>query len=563
MNKSDKRIRKRIILTTLAAAVILAVVLTGISLWQLERSGDDIVVLYTNDVHCRVDENIGYAGLALYEKQLQQETQNVFLVDVGDAVQGAPIGTLSSGKYIIDIMNHLEYDFAVPGNHEFDYGISVLNELAQKLNCGYYSCNFLDTETGKPVFEPYKMFSCEDTEIAFVGVTTPESLTKSTPTYFQDEQGNYLYEFCEDETGEALYAQVQSSVNKAKADGADYVILAGHLGGSGVTDYWSSDQIIANTEGIDVCIDGHSHEAVPHEIVKNKNGEDVVVTQTGSQMEAIGKLTISEDGTIETELIYEIPFSDSIDGAAKTEDGKAVDSSTRDFIVGIQNQYAEQLKMVVGRTQYALTVNDPDTGERAIRNNETNLGDFVADAFRIVLGADIGLCNGGGIREDIQPGDITYNDILMVFPYGNTGCVIEVTGQQIKDALEMGVRGLPEESGSFLQVSGLSYQIDTSIPSSVQTDDKGNFKGVSGDYRVTDLRVNGEPIELTATYTIASHNYTLKEHGGGMTMLQDCRVLKDEVMLDADILIAYLKQTGGEITSEYENPAGQGRIIIN
>ena len=611
-NKSFKWLRSLFLAIVLTTVTVAGLPLTGGPVTAL-AADKDIVVLYTNDVHCGVDDNIGYAGLALYKKEMQQQTPYVTLVDTGDAIQGAPIGTLSDGGYLIDIMNYVGYDFAVPGNHEFDYGMPRFLELAGKLNCGYYSCNFIDSATGAPVFAPYKMFTYGATQVAFVGVTTPESFTKSTPAYFQDSQGNYIYSFCEDESGQKLYDQVQANVDAARTAGADYVILAGHLGENGITQKWSSASVIANTTGIDACIDGHSHETVPSENVKNKNGQNVVLTQTGTKLNHIGKLTISADGSIRTELVSEVPAADldreytvqehdSLSRIAKRElgsynrwidiynsnldkiknadvipvglnivipgksyinpDGKAADYGTYQFIQSIENQYNETLKTVLGTTPYELTVNDPATGNRIIRNAETNLGDLTADAYRAELGADIGLSNGGGIRSVIKPGNITYNDTLAVFPYGNMGCVIEATGQQIKDALEMASRNCPEESGGFLQVSGLTYTIDTSVKSGVQTDDKGNFTGVSGPYRVTDIRVGGEPIDLNKTYTVASHNYMLKQGGDGMTMFKGCNVIRDEVMVDVDILSSYIRRMGGSVTSEYANPGGQGRISI-
>ena len=611
-NKSFKWLRSLFLAIVLTTVTVMGLPLTGGPVTAL-AADKDIVVLYTNDVHCGVDDNIGYAGLALYKKEMQQQTPYVTLVDTGDAIQGAPIGTLSDGGYLIDIMNYVGYDFAVPGNHEFDYGMSRFLELAGELNCGYYSCNFIDSATGAPVFAPYKMFTYGATQVAFVGVTTPESFTKSTPAYFQDSQGNYIYSFCEDESGQKLYDQVQASVDAARTAGADYVILAGHLGENGITQKWSSASVIANTTGIDACIDGHSHETVPSENVKNKNGQNVVLTQTGTKLNHIGKLTISADGSIRTELVSEVPAADldreytvqehdSLSRIAKRElgsynrwidiynsnldkiknadvipvglnivipgksyinpDGKAADYGTYQFIQSIENQYNETLKTVLGTTPYELTVNDPATGNRIIRNAETNLGDLTADAYRAELGADIGLSNGGGIRSVIKPGNITYNDTLAVFPYGNMGCVIEATGQQIKDALEMASRNCPEESGGFLQVSGLTYTIDTSVKSGVQTDDKGNFTGVSGPYRVTDIRVGGEPIDLNKTYTVASHNYMLKQGGDGMIMFKGCNVIRDEVMVDVDILSSYIRRMGGSVTSEYANPGGQGRISI-
>ena len=232
------------------------------------------------------------------------------------------------------------------------------------------------------------------------------------------------------------------------------------------------------------------------------------------------------------------------------------------MIKGIQAKYNETLKAVIGHTDVELTVNNAATGERAVRSAETNLGDLSADAYRVMLGADVGLSNGGGVRTGIKAGNITFNDALAVFPFGNMGCVVEVTGQQLKDALEMAARNCPEENGGFLQVSGMTYTIDTSVKSGVTLDDKGNFTGVSGAYRVTDITVGGEPLDLSKTYTVASHNYMLKSGGDGMAMFKGSNVIKDEVMVDVDILAGYIKRLGGNVGAEYANPAGQGRITI-
>lgn len=604
--------KKRRILSLWLAFVMVLSLTTGMSFASL-ASDKDIVVLYTNDVHCGVDENIGYAGLALYKKQMQSLTPYVALVDAGDAIQGAPIGTLSDGGYLIDIMNQVGYDFAIPGNHEFDYGMPRFLELAGKLNCGYYSSNFMDLRTGAPALAPYKMFTYGASKVAFVGATTPESFTKSTPAYFQDANGNYIYSFCEDETGQKLYTQIQVAVDSARAEGADYVILVGHLGENGSTERWTSDNVIKNTTGIDVCIDGHSHEEYA-KYVKNRDGKDVLLTQTGTKLKDIGKLVIRADGTITNELVKEVPAGESagvytvkngdtlsriakrelgsydrwteiyhanrsivknpnillpgmqlvIPGKSSVnEAGKAVDYDTDQYVKAIQAQFNETLKAVIGHTDVELTVNNLSTGERAVRSAETNLGDLTADAYRYVLGADIGLSNGGGIRASIKAGNITYNDTLTVFPFGNMGCVVEVSGQKIKDALEMASQNAPEESGGFLQVSGLTYTIDTSVPSGVQLDDKGNFVKVNGPYRVTDIMVGGQPIDLNKTYTVASHNYMLKSAGDGMTMFENSNVIRDEVMTDVDLLSAYIRTNlGGNVGSDYANPAGQGRIVI-
>ena len=602
--------KKRILSLALTAAMVLG---AGAPALAAETPDQEIIILYTNDVHCGVTDNIGYAGLALYEKQMKEETPYVALVDAGDAIQGAPIGTLSEGGDIVSIMNQVGYDFAIPGNHEFDYGMDRLLELSDQLNCGYYSCNFTDLRTGESVFEPYKIMDFGQVQVAFVGATTPESFTKSTPKYFQDDSGNYIYGFCEDETGQALYSRIQETVDEARTAGADYVILVGHLGNAGITPRWASQAVVANTDGIDAVIDGHSHETVASTTLKNKDGEDVLLTQTGTKLADIGKMTIGTDGTITAELVdqvtggeagasYTVQRGDSLSRIAKrelgsynlwnviyeanrdqlsnpnvirpgqvltipgsqtAEDGKAEDPQTAQFIANIEAQFQETLNTVLATTSVDLTVNDPATGERRVRSGETNLGDLTADAYRYVLGAEIGFSNGGGIRDSIAAGNITYNDTLRVFPFGNMGCVAEVTGQQIKDALEMGARNYPEENGALQQVSGLTYTIDSSIPSSVQLDDKRNFVAVTGPYRVTDIMVNGEPLDLNRTYNLASHNYLLKDGGDGMTMFAGCNIVKDEVMADVDLLSAYVRDNlGGVVGEEYANPAGQGRILI-
>lgn len=539
---------KKQILTLSAAAFMAA--LTCQTAFALDH---DVVILHTNDTHCGIEENMGYAGLVWYENQMKEETPYVTLVDAGDAIQGAPVGTLSEGEYLVQIMNKAGYDFAVPGNHEFDYGMEKLLGLSARLDCGYSACNFVNLPSKTQVFAPYRIMEYDDIQVAFVGVAKPESITKSTPAYFQDQFGRYRFSFCEDETGEALYSQVQSAVDQARGEGADYVIMVGHLGDNGITEKWSSRSVIANTTGIDAAIDGHSHE-VCVENVPNENGEMVVLTQTGTKFANIGKLTITTDGQIQ---------ASHVSAVTDAEGNPAKDAEMESFINGIKSQYEESLKVVLGRTDVDLMDKDPETGLRAVRKAETNLGDLCADASRYMMGADIGFMNGGGIRAGIEAGDITYEDALSVFPYGNMICMAEVSGQKIKDALEMGVKNYPEESGGFIHVSGLTYTVDSSVPSSVVLDEKRNFVSVDGEYRVRDIYVGEEPLDVNRTYTLASHNYWLKSGGDGMSMLMGCPILKDETVVDVDTITSYISEyLGGTVGEEYKDPRGQGRITI-
>ena len=510
-----------------------------------------IVILHTNDVHCGVEEGVGYAGLAAYrnEMQLQYGADNVTLVDAGDAIQGGALGTLSDGAFLVDTMNQVGYDIAVPGNHEFDYGVENFLDLAQNRADYTYLCsNFVDLTAGTLVLPPYRMIDYSGTQVAYVGIATPETFTKSTPVYFQDEAGNYIYSFCQGNDGADLYANVQASVDMAGAQGADYVVAIGHLGTEGITPAWQAGAVIANTSGIDVLIDGHSHEAY-EKVVENKDGEDVLLAQTGTKFNAIGKVVIDPStGDIVSELVQDYDQKEPV---------------TDVFLQALDAGLEDILGQVVAKSDVDLTSNDPATGLRRVRSGETNLGDMVADAYRTVMGAQIGFANGGGIRADLPAGDITYEDIINIHPYGNEMCVVEATGQEILDALELGASHYPQENGGFLHVSGLTYTIDASVPSSVVTTDEGDFVKVDGAYRVTDVKVGGEPLDPAKTYTVASHNYMIKNGGDGYIMFRDNTLLQDCTMLDNQLLIEYITQSlGGTVGEQYANPYGEGRITI-
>lgn len=499
---------------------------------------EDITILHTNDVHCDYEK---YAKVATLHKSAD------LLVDAGDHVQGGVIGTLSKGEYIVDIMNYLKYDAAVPGNHEFDYGMDQFLHIAKDLaKYPYISANFTGKD-GTPYFDAYKMFEVKGVKVAFVGVCTPETFTKSTPTYFQDANGNYIFGFCEGNNGADLYKAVQSAIDAAKAAGADYVIGLGHLGIDEQSSPWMSKEVIANTTGFDAFIDGHSHSTFS-ETIKDKSGKEVVFEQTGTKLANVGKLTIKTDGTITHE---------NVDLSAVEEDADA-----KAYIAGITEKFDALQKKVVAKTTVTLTTKGAD-GKRAVRSAETNLGDLCADAYRLLLGADVAFVNGGGVRADINAGDITYGDIINVHPFGNSACLVEVTGQQLKDALELGSAAYPGESGGFLQVSGLTYTINADIPSSVVKNDKSEFVKVDGAYRVSDIMVGGQPLDVNKTYTLASHNYMLKDAGDGYTMFgtKNVKVLQDEVMIDNQVLINYIvEKLGGVVGAEYAAP--QGRITI-
>lgn len=544
----------------LAILLALMLVFTGFTAAEAAEPGESkgIVVLYTNDVHCGVDDNIGYAGVAAYKNAYEKAGYEVVLVDSGDAVQGATIGTLSKGEYIVEIMNELGYAAAAVGNHEFDYGMDRFMELTELADYDYVAANFVDKD-GNLVVDAYTIVEAGGHKIAFVGAATPETFTSSSPAYFQDENGNFIYGFCEGGDGSDFYAAIQSAVDSAAAEGADIVIVLSHLGTNLESAPYSASDLIENTNGIDAVLDGHSHSVWAGEIVLNKDGEEVLLSSTGTKLENLGSLTIvdTEDGIdFTTELHHEVIFQDD-DMAA--------------FVAGIKEEYAELAQTVVAKTDVDLTIVDPTLTDsegkplRIVRSQETNLGDLCADAYRAMSGADIAFVNGGGIRTSIPAGDITYEQIISVHPFGNAMCVVEATGQEILDALEMSARKLPSENGGFLQVSGISFDIDMSVEPTVVTDDKGLFVEVSGDRRIKNVKVGDAPIDPDATYTLASHNYMLKESGDGINMFADNVLLQDSVLLDNQVLIKYITEyLGGVVGAEYADLYGQGRInIIN
>ena len=549
-------------LLPLLLALVMLFSLTGVMAFAddaaAERSSD-IVILYTSDVHCGIDQGFGYAGLTEVYKHLEEQGNAVILVDDGDNIQGEPIGTMTKGETLVDLMNKVGYSVAIPGNHEFDYGMDQFLALAEKAEFTYISCNF--NHEGELVFDPYVIRELDGVKVAFVGVTTPQTLISSTPHYFQDENGNYVYGFFQDETGEGVYNAVQSAVDSARAEGAQYVVVLGHMGNEEECHPWTYADVISHVSGIDVFLDGHSHDT-DQIVMKDKDGKDVLRSACGTKLAHIGYVRITTDGKISTGL-YNWTNSESAPALL------GIRNETADYVAEATSGLQAKLQEVVANSQVMLTISDPvavtDSGApiRMVRRAETNLGDLCADAYRDQSGADIAFVNGGGVRVSINAGDITLNDILKVHPFGNAMCVIEVTGQQILDALEWGAHAIPGENGGFLQVSGLTYEIHSYIESPCKSDENSLFTGIEGERRVKNVLINGQPIDPEATYTLASHDYMLLDHGDGYTMFDGAPLLQDRVKLDNQVLIDYITETlGGVIGAEYEELTGQGRIVI-
>ena len=544
----------------------------------------DVTILYTNDVHTYIDNKSPkptYAAIAALKKSIEDTGRDVLLVDAGDHIQGTAYGSMDDGATIIELMNEAGYDLATPGNHEFDYGMARAKAVVQEADFPYVSCNWVDLRTGFNVLPSVKFFLVGGRKIAFVGVTTPETFTKSTPAYFMnDAQTKYIYDILGGEDGQKLYDAVQKAIDKAEFWGADTIIGLGHLGVDPFSSPWTSEEVIAHTHGFTAFIDGHSHTVMANKQVTDASGKAVTLTQTGSYFKNIGKMTVGADGTITTELI------DTYEGL-----DAAVAATASNWISAVDDMLGEEI--AVGDTKFYI--NDPATGKRRIRSGETNLGDFVADGIYTYfneieeLHCDIAIMNGGGIRTDVEAGPWSFKTCKTVSPFGNVACLMSVTGQQIQDALEFGARfagAEGKENGGFLQVAGARYTIHTGTPNTVQTNDKNVWTGSAATPRVSNVEIYDkttgtyQPLDPNATYALAGMNYTLRNLGDGFAMFDGATLIKDYVSEDYLVMSSYAAMFGGVDANglphlasanspladypgyliNYEDPYGAGRI---
>ena len=571
---------------------------------------EDVVILYTNDVHTYIDGPLSYDVIAGLKTKLKEVYGNVLLVDAGDAVQGTAFGSMDKGATIIQLMNAAGYDLATLGNHEFDYGMEGAMNVMEWAEFPYISSNFYHEQNGvkgETVLDASKVFEIGGRKIAFVGVTTPETFTKSTPAYFQDENGNYIYGISGGEDGAALYADVQQAVD---AVDADFVIGLGHLGDDPASQPWTSEEVLENVTGFDAFIDGHSHTTMAE---KDVNG--VLLTQTGENCGNIGMMLIDgETGEITTDLItYEEVVETVLDENGQPvldEDGEEVTEflyyqfvsdldlgciwASNGEVAAIKDAWIAEIDTQLGQAigSTALTFDNYDAeGKRLVRSQETNTGDFAADALYYLfdnmgLDVDVAIMNGGGIRNKAVTGELTYKTAKNIHTFGNVACLQTITGQQLLDALEWGARGVGtgEEIGGFLHVAGITYKVDGEWPASLQMDDKGVWIGApTGGYRVHDVQVYNketgayEALDLAANYNLAGYNYTLRDLGDGFNMFSGAVNVLDYVMEDYMVLANYIQGFEGGVVQATNSPLaakypgmlmdyatvnGSGRIVM-
>ena len=570
----------------------------------------DIAILYTNDVHTYIDKALSYDVIAGIKAELEKEYDYVLLADAGDAVQGTAYGSMDKGATIVKLMNAAGYDVATLGNHEFDYNMEGAMNVIDWAEYPYVSANFYhekDGVKGETVLQPYVMFECGADKVAFVGITTPESFTKSTPAYFQDENGNYIYGISGGEDGAALHADVQAAIDAAKKAGATKIIGLGHLGDDPASKPWTSEETIANVSGLTAFIDGHSHSTVEGKEVAGKDGAKVMLTQTGEYFDGIGMMVLKADGTIATDLISyeeitETKTNDKGEEEKVVTGYKLVSDLYKDAewpvdadVTAIKDAWLTeidtQLGTIIGSSKVALGNYDAD-GKRLVRSQETNTGDFCADALYYLfdnmgLDVDVAIMNGGGIRNKAAiTGEMSFKTAKDIHTFGNVACLQTITGQQLLDALEWGARGVGtgEEIGGFLHVAGITYMVDPEWPTSVGMDDKGVWTSApTGGYKVHDVKVFNketgayEDLDLAANYNLAGYNYTLRDLGDGFNMFSGAVNVLDYVMEDYMVLANYIQAFEGGVVDATNSPLlakyagmkldytdlnGSGRIVL-
>lgn len=524
------------------------------------RENGDIYILFTSDVHCGANQGFGYAGLKEIKDNLEAQGYAVILVDNGDSIQGESIGMLTEGESVIEIMNETGYDLWTPGNHEFDYGMEQFFKLVDMADFKVISCNF--NKEGELLYSPYAVLEAAGKKIGFVGVTTPTTFVSSTPDNFKNEEGEFIYGFLQDKSGELLYEAVQSAVDSARAEGAEYVYLMAHLGMLAKDAPWTYADVIEHTNGIDVVLDGHSHDT-EQVVMKNKDGEDVVRSACGTKLGAIGYSHISaEEGIVDTNIW-------TWNNKVSMPELIGIDNPVNSKIESEMEDLNATLDTVIATAEVELTIFDPTETDsngkpiRMVRRSETNAADFCADAYKVATGADIVLINGGGVRANIEKGEVTYGDVLSIAPFNNQLALIEATGQQILDALEFGVKDVPSEFGGFLQVSGLTYEFDVNIPSGCVVDETGMLTEINGERRVKNVLVGGEPIDPEKTYKVGGFDYILTKNGDGNTAFNGATVINERIKTDSQALIEYIQgDLEGIIGTGYEDPYGEGRIVV-
>lgn len=510
-----------------------------------------LVILHTNDTHggdMASADRVGTAGVAQLKKDFEAAGADVLLLSDGDAIQGTPLVNLDKGASAITFMNAAGYDAMAPGNHEFDYGKDNLLSLKDAADFPVLSANIIDKSTGKPLFEANSVFTtASGLKVGVFGLDTPETASKANPKYV--EGLTFLQ-------GEDLYKCAQAQVDALKAEGVDVIVCLGHLGIDEGSAPNRSIDVVKNVTGIDLFIDGHSHstnDAIATAIGGSNVLNGTLIVSTGTKLANVGVVTYSGG-----KLDFGYVSAGSYTGA---------DQSVADLVSNRNTEVDAQLSQVFAKTEVNLN------GERApgVRTQETNLGDFAADAIlwqaREYFGGDdkvqAAFTNGGGIRASIPAGDISMKDMKTVFPFGNAVYTLDLKGSQILEMLEANTNVTPTALGGFPQVAGMTFTIDTST--TYQNGDKYGdttfYAPADPGSRIKDVTIAGEPLDLNKTYTLATNDFTAAGGDAYYVLTQAENGYNTTVSLE-DALVNYTTDVLGGLVTAVQYGQTAGRITV-
>ena len=488
-----------LIVSSMAAAVVLS-----------DDSDGSFMIIHTNDTHCFYDGDggVGFATVSAL-REMHSKDRAVFTVDAGDFLQGNSYGTMTDGEGSIEVMNTVGYDLTVPGNHEFDYGFDVFLERAGQLDFPVICANLVYGDTGASVFEEYLILERGGVKVGFFGL-----LTEETPD--STMAGNM---------GDSLVtdpiAAAERMVSLLKGEDVDSIVAVGHMGVS-KEGYTTSDELCKSVPGIDIFIDGHSHTEMEDGRVcdgsKTLEESDTVIASTGCNLHNVGIIT-----------------SDSKGISAKLYRGPALDNTvTSESIDRVVENVNEKLGTVIGRTEILLD------GERDdIRNRETNLGDFAADAVRRATGADVAILNSGALRSSVPVGDITLKTVYDVMPFLNFTCTLDVPGSVLWDEMEFSLKLVGASKGGYLQFSGMTVTYDPDA---------------EGGSRVRSIKVAGTEVDRDAVYKLATIAF-VATGGDGNTYLQGYDIHTNRTF---DVIFAeYIRDIGTVTATTIEG----GRLV--
>ena len=531
---------------------------------KLEKTKNDIAIIHINDVHCGVNKTIGYDGFVLYRDELKKKYKHVLAVDLGDHIQGGTLGAISHGEAIIKIMNKVEFNVSIIGNHEFDYGIDQLFKLKKDLKNNYICANFCYNKNKSSIFEPYKILEVEDKKIAFIGVVTPYTFYKSSLSNIKDENGEAIYDLLNENHGQKLYDTVQNYINEVRNEkGANYVILLAHFGLNSTEDY-TSDLLLKNLEGVDIVLDGHTH-LVYNTTSKDKTNKDIHITQSGTKLQSIGLLILKNDGSIISENIDKVPAPEDIEKSRIIKRGgeeRWVNTEMNQFINSVWDEYKDELNTIIGKSNFDLIVNPVDSHHSTCRIEECTIGNIVADAVKDAGYAECSIIAGNLFKDNLYKGYITWGKLINILPYFNSIFVKQLPGQIILDFLEAGVSKLPDYLSQFPQVSGITFDVDTNVASPVITDENGIFVKIEGSRRVSNVKINGKSLDLNKIYTVSLSDYIANGGNGLYNMLTEYEVFNQSFLTDSDAASYFIKNNlNGKIPKKYKEQ--QGRINID